>query len=108
MPPRGHYIACKRRYQVNVQMRNGLSGCRAVVDANVEPVGLHRCERICLGVVQKSQKVIALFSIHVEERTDMALGDDETVSGEMKNPSGIHMACRFLPWMQQAGISQNG
>jgi hypothetical protein len=65
---------------MNVQVRHGLSGSRTVVDANVESVRLEGRECMRLGVVQKGKKVITLFSTHVEERTNMTLGDDKTVS----------------------------
>ena len=65
---------------MNVQVRHGLSGSRTVVDANVESVRLKGRKCMRLGVVQKGKKVITLFSTHVEERTNMTLGDDKTVS----------------------------
>lgn len=65
---------------MNVQVRHGLSGNWTVVDTNVESVRLDGRECMRLGAVQKGKEVITFFSAHIEERTNMALGDDKTVS----------------------------
>lgn len=65
---------------MNVQVGHGLSRSRTIVDADVESVRLKGRECMRLGVVQKGKKVITLFSARVEERTNMALGDDKAVS----------------------------
>jgi len=70
-----------------------LSGSRTVVDANVESVWMEGRECMRFGMVQKDKKVITLFGAHVEERPDMALGDDKTVSRRdgksIQNPHGM-------------------
>jgi hypothetical protein len=79
--PRVFRIARVARDQVDVQVRHGLAGCGAVVDADVVALGLVAARQAGAGFVQQGQQAGALLGGEVEEAAHVPARDDERVPG---------------------------
>ena len=64
---------------MDVQMRNRLTGCSAIIDANV--VGVRSVPLLCqfFRRAEKCEQSRAFYLSHVEKRPDMALGNEKAV-----------------------------
>ena len=70
----------KARYEVDVQVRNGLPGSRPVVDSDVVALRLELSIHDCLGSVEQRQQLRTFVTLKLKERADMPVGDDEGVA----------------------------
>ena len=79
--PRVLHIARVARDQVDVQVRHGLAGGRAVVDADVPGRGLVAARQAVAGFVQQRQQGGAFVGRDLEKAAHMPARDDERVPG---------------------------
>jgi len=71
----------KARYEVDVKVRNGLPGSRAVIDSYVVALRLELCIQDGLGAVKQRQQFCAFVTLKLKERTNMPVRDDQGVPG---------------------------
>lgn len=78
---------------MDVQVRHGLPGSRAIIDADVESIRLELGCRCCLGLVEQRQERGAFLVGDLEEGADVALGNDEAVARRhrkaVSNPDSV-------------------
>ena len=62
---------------MNVQVRDGLARCRAIIDANVVTGGFEFLFHLILGSVQQGHQIDLFFCAQVEEGVQVALGNEQ-------------------------------
>ena len=78
--PRVGTVIGKARYEVDVQVRNGLPSSRAVVDSDVVALRLELSIHDCLGSTEQRQQSCTFVTLKLKEGTNMSVGDDEGVA----------------------------
>lgn len=80
---------------MDVQVRHGLPGSWAVVDADVEAIGSWAALlQLGTGLIQQLQQAFPLWWCQFEERSNVPVRDDEGMSrGDRKGVAYDHAMC---------------